>query len=77
MLALQRHGDSFDGPLGGTDRPGSPGDVIGEQQQPAGHTTRVISRTAACASGMAHSEKVQTTVSKDARWSYDAACFTH
>jgi hypothetical protein len=35
MLALQRHGDSFDGPLGGTNRPGSPGDVIGEQQQPA------------------------------------------
>ena len=24
MLALQRHGDGFDGPLGGTDRPDGP-----------------------------------------------------
>jgi Pyridoxamine 5'-phosphate oxidase len=35
-LFLERHGDDLDVPLEGADRPGSPGDVIGQEQQPTG-----------------------------------------
>ena len=35
VLSLQRNRDNVGHPLEGADRPGGPGDVIGQQQQPA------------------------------------------
>ena len=54
VFAGLRHGDHLQETLRGAHRPAGSGDVVGEQEQAPGRSTRRISATARWSSGIAH-----------------------